>query len=330
MLHLLKTAIRRRSCHLPKTMEEAVRVCQLNLPPEAVPPSTWPVCRRATELLQRFQPSILQHRVPLQVQGDGNCLFRSVSLLLYGNEEHHELLRLRTAVEVLKYPQWYDISREDCRCPFKNEVELVLPDYYRLCCEASTVGSECDVMILYALSSVIGRPIQSYFPPLNGSVLPSPLTRQIKGRYDFPVSGKSFVIMWSSLSQISTTSVCVDINHFVPLVEKRVYVADADCVMVTDDVNGGCDRVARDVNEIDDEPVGKRFCAVSAAASDAESAEDAIYGGSPLNNSISSLSPPKSDNQGNTKTHQFVGLNAKRLIQENLVEFILTFQPEMT
>ena len=47
-----------------------------------------------SRILQTFYPSLVQHAVPLAVQGDGNCLFRAVSRLLYGKENMHKLLRL--------------------------------------------------------------------------------------------------------------------------------------------------------------------------------------------------------------------------------------------
>ena len=47
-------------------------------------------------------------------------IYRSVSLLLYGTDSYHELLRLTTAVEILSNQQWYD-TKHNCRCPFKDE-----------------------------------------------------------------------------------------------------------------------------------------------------------------------------------------------------------------
>ena len=41
-----------------------------------------------------------QNLVPVAVYGDGNCLFRSASLLLDGDQRRHLELRLRTAAEL--------------------------------------------------------------------------------------------------------------------------------------------------------------------------------------------------------------------------------------
>ena len=63
-----------------------------------------------SQILQTFHPSLVQHAVPLAVQGDGNCLYRAVSRLLYGQENMHKLLRLLTALEIGSFPQYYDPS----------------------------------------------------------------------------------------------------------------------------------------------------------------------------------------------------------------------------
>ena len=39
--------------------------------------------------------------------GDGNCLFRCFSWLLWGSVEHHQLLRQLTCLELLQFRQWY-------------------------------------------------------------------------------------------------------------------------------------------------------------------------------------------------------------------------------
>jgi len=83
----------------------------------------------AVALLRRARPNVLDEYRALMVAGDGNCLYRSVSLLLYGvygTDSYHELLRLTTAVEILSNQQWYDTKHPNCRCPFKDERRLFL------------------------------------------------------------------------------------------------------------------------------------------------------------------------------------------------------------
>lgn len=51
--------------------------------------------------------------VPLQVHGDGNCLFRSVSVLCCGKESLHGELRARTLCELVLHPDFY-LSSDKC------------------------------------------------------------------------------------------------------------------------------------------------------------------------------------------------------------------------
>ena len=48
----------------------------------------------ATSILNNLQPSLLHQHIPLAVYGDGNCMFRAVSRVMYGTENQHALLRL--------------------------------------------------------------------------------------------------------------------------------------------------------------------------------------------------------------------------------------------
>lgn len=55
----------------------------------------------ATGVLQMLHPILGSDHVPLSVIGDGNCLFRALSRGLYGHENHHQHIRLLTAMEIM-------------------------------------------------------------------------------------------------------------------------------------------------------------------------------------------------------------------------------------
>ena len=54
-----------------------------------------------------------EHLKFVQVQGDGNCFFRSMSVLMYGNEEQHIRLRFQALMHMLAYVRHYDINDID-------------------------------------------------------------------------------------------------------------------------------------------------------------------------------------------------------------------------
>ena len=90
------------------------------------------ICHNSISLLNRTQPSILKNFVPAYVAGDGNCLFRSVSLAMYGTESHHILLRTSVAVEVFEHRTWYDATDANSQHPLRNIADIVLPSYDEL------------------------------------------------------------------------------------------------------------------------------------------------------------------------------------------------------
>ena len=47
-----------------------------------------------------FPDDVNQNMSPRAVYGDGNCLFRAVSIFIWGNENHHLELRIRTTIEM--------------------------------------------------------------------------------------------------------------------------------------------------------------------------------------------------------------------------------------
>ena len=49
------------------------------------------------QILTKFHPVILADYTPQCSVGDGNCLYRSVSLALYGSQQFHPLIRLHNS-----------------------------------------------------------------------------------------------------------------------------------------------------------------------------------------------------------------------------------------
>ena len=55
------------------------------------------VDRTSTDVLKYFHPPMLEHYNPSEIMGDGNCLYRAMSLAIAGLEKYHVLLRLFTS-----------------------------------------------------------------------------------------------------------------------------------------------------------------------------------------------------------------------------------------
>jgi len=59
----------------------------------------------------------------------------------------------------------------------------------------------CDITMILAFSTVVGVPIHTFWPPLNGLLKSEPLTRVLIGRGE-EATFKALAIMWSSYGNI--------------------------------------------------------------------------------------------------------------------------------
>ncbi|VDI62287.1 Hypothetical predicted protein [Mytilus galloprovincialis] len=125
---------------------------------------------------------------PASVLGDGICLPRSVSVIMYGTEKNHTELRARIALELACYlPLYVDHTYVRRGEQLFDKEALVLPKSYVMYSELYTPGDiitssliertlfeeirkVCSanefmgIWQLFALASVLGRPLQSVYP----------------------------------------------------------------------------------------------------------------------------------------------------------------------
>ena len=93
--------------------------------------STISVCGSSVALMRRCQPALLQGWTPVDVLGDGNCMFRAVSFAVYGTEDHHSSLRLYASLEIADHRYFYDQQVSGCH-PLFRQMELVAPSFMDL------------------------------------------------------------------------------------------------------------------------------------------------------------------------------------------------------
>ena len=100
-------------------------------------------------------------RIPVRSSGDGNCLFNSVSIALFGNERFASMFRLLSAIEMFDNQVTY-VNLHDCEmwCNINGDFEKALDDCAR--------GRYVSGWAIHALATVVGRPICSVYPPMNG------------------------------------------------------------------------------------------------------------------------------------------------------------------
>lgn len=73
----------------------------INLPQKSDILQSEKVDETATGILKLFHPALLQENRPLSIIGDGNCLFRAISMGMFGSQKFYSELRLRTVLEMV-------------------------------------------------------------------------------------------------------------------------------------------------------------------------------------------------------------------------------------
>ena len=97
---------------------------------------------------------MIEEYVPLYVIGDGNCLYRAVSRALYGDENQHALLRLRTALEIISHRKFYD-SKMRTYTDLICDNRIFLSDYFKLIGDAINIGSYSEMGHIFCIKCSI-------------------------------------------------------------------------------------------------------------------------------------------------------------------------------
>ena len=184
--------------------------------PAAQQPDPGAICGQkdptAVAILQLLKPDLLHNHVPLQVSGDGNCLYRALSWGLYGTEEHHMLLRLLTALEIAVHDKLYNPENPELGNMIGDR-RIDLPSYKDTLEAVLKPGAYQDIVHMFAASAVIHKPIASHHPSSNEYL--SAWTRRVVGR-GVKHAATELRILWSSMV-VPDTAATFSANHFVVL-----------------------------------------------------------------------------------------------------------------
>jgi len=186
----------------------------------------------------------------IKTSGDGNCLYRSASLILVGNEDLHLLLRLLTAIELFLHASYYTRHPKFLSCVKSPSADVPEDIMFTLClsdtgmkmwestkCREDAIKREAatgcrvskwSVMVhLMALASVIGRSIFSAFPKDSSKTRPFFHDEIIPRECSFHANPA--IILWSRDGSPNTHPAgWYQPNHFIPLVESRSSSTDSE------------------------------------------------------------------------------------------------------
>lgn len=166
----------------------------------------------SARILGKFNISV-PGSIPVAVHCDGDCLFHSVSVGVTGHEGYSTEIRVRTCLELVLNRHCYDMDDPSHR------FWLVCVSYDEACSDAATRGAYSSGWALRAAATVVGVPIKSIYPPMNG-ILDN--TVDILSTTISPVGTRSksdpIIVMWTH-TQFDFVKTWTP-NHFVPIVRN--------------------------------------------------------------------------------------------------------------
>lgn len=175
-------------------------------------------------------PSDISGLLPVEIYGDGNCLPRCGSLFAFEHQRYHTEIRARVTIELALNEDFYISSSTEES--MKKLPEIEIRDIFRQdACSAPKAGKYMGLWALHALSTVLGKPLQSVYPQLENSVLRPDYHRQLKPRQPrqpdetHSVGDSAFIpaVMWTRIGT-SPPDVSWLPNHFVACLPGTVSV----------------------------------------------------------------------------------------------------------
>ena len=130
-------------------------------------------------------------------------------------------MRQKVAIEISEHQAWYDKDCSGLASELAKDPRIVVETYSDYLEKTIRNGEWSDIIQMYALSAVIGVPIESYCP--SAAPQNNPYNRTIVGRGVIDNDAKRRMkIMWTSMTLPSPLRIeNLTINHFVLLAENK-------------------------------------------------------------------------------------------------------------
>lgn len=177
--------------------------------------------------------------IALESEGNGNCLYNSISILKCGNQDASELLRMLTSIELYfnaaKYIDHNSLISASVK--LRRKPEMLFPDMlaiangqnewyknfnqlYAIRKEAvaiSKTGQFSSFLSIIGLSNILHQPIRSIYPEVPYNI--RPLFNQIVNPFETHLD-ETLNILWSRYKKLDDGKNRWFVpNHFVPVIE---------------------------------------------------------------------------------------------------------------
>ena len=132
LLNLVKSRAAEKK-NLPRLMKKA-RSEQLLLQTYVKAPTpTYETQSTKVDVLSAhiLDPTTLHEYSPRNVAGDGDCMYRAISLGTFDTEDYHLYLRLATAIEIIVHRQSYDVQAREYSGEIRDPC-IIVSEYWAL------------------------------------------------------------------------------------------------------------------------------------------------------------------------------------------------------
>ena len=181
--------------------------------------------RVSSTLLAKLQPAVLLKYSPRATLGDGNSLYRAVSLGVFSVQQHHEYIRLLTAFEMIENPDTYDVNSVTYERTITDN-RVVCSSYADLVRSVTSIGAYAEMLHIYAVSAVIKVAISSYCPTMSINLTQAhPCNLDIFGRGVMRSGRTGIDLMWT-VAQLPSDLCDFVPNHFVFLARVSSHRVD--------------------------------------------------------------------------------------------------------
>ena len=130
-----------------------------------------------------------------------------------------------------------------------KDSRIASSSYQNLVKSACETGGYSEMLHIYGVSSVIGEPLRSYFPPVHTSeFLSEPLTRKVVGHRTNESVFPALTLMWTQMVVPASTQ-SFQPNHFVLLVPTTSSTSNETHVIIDSDDCSSTDGESSDADE---------------------------------------------------------------------------------
>ena len=163
-----------------------------------------PIDKAATKILDQFNT---KNFTAISTTGDGNCLYNSISIGLYGSEEHSVFVRVKTAIYII-------LNFESISLP--KTLRWLQGSLFECLVSCCTLNEWANAFLIHCCSLALSISIISIYPPING--LMDGNVSRLNRNFNYGFSPE-IVILWAGGSK-NQGGIWTP-NHFVAVLQSN-------------------------------------------------------------------------------------------------------------